>query len=154
MNLQLTPEKEDEMRRMRMVVPILAAGAWIFAAERLLAQPAAEPAATKAAENWLALVDGGRYAESWKQAASLFREKVPAGQWEAQVRSARAPLKKVESRKLESAQFTRTLPGVPDGEYVVIRYQTSFENKKSGIETVTPMKDKDGIWRVAGYFIQ
>jgi Protein of unknown function (DUF4019) len=142
------------MRRMRMVVPILAAGAWIFAAERLLAQPASNPAADKAAENWLALVDGGRYTESWKQAASLFREKVTAPQWEAAVRSAREPLGKLGTRNLVSAQFSRTLPGAPDGEYVVIRYETSFEHKKTAVETVTPMKDRDGTWRVAGYFIQ
>ncbi len=142
------------MRRNRMVVPILAAGIWVFAAERLLAQPAADPAATKAAQSWLALVDAGRYAESWKQAAALFKEKVTAAQWEEAVRSARSPLGKLESRKLASAQFARTLPGAPDGEYVVIRYETAFEKKKAAVETVTPMKDKDGVWRVAGYFIQ
>jgi len=142
------------MRRMRMVVPILAAGAWIFAAERLLAQPASEPAAIQAAETWLALVDDGRYAQSWKQAASLFREKVTAAQWEEAVKSAREPLGNLKSRKRVSAQFTRTLPGAPDGEYVVIRYETAFERKKSALETVTPMKDKDGVWRVSGYFIQ
>ncbi len=142
------------MRRMKMVVPILAVGAWIFAAERLLAQPASNPAAVKAAESWLALVDEGRYAESWKEAASLFRDKVTAPQWESAVRSARQPLGKLGGRKLVSAQFTRTLPGVPDGEYVVIRYETSFERKKAAVETVTPMKDKDGSWRVAGYYIQ
>ena len=142
------------MRRMRMVVPVLAAGAWIFAAERLLAQPAAVPAAVKAAESWLGLVDSGKYAESWKAAASLFKEKVTAEQWEGVVRSARAPLGPVESRVLLTSQFARSLPGAPDGEYVLLRYETSFEKKKSGFETVTPMKDKDGVWRVAGYFIQ
>jgi len=142
------------MRRMKMVVPILAVGAWIFAAERLLAQPASNPAAVKAAESWLALVDGGQYAESWKQAASLFRDKVTADQWSAAVRSAREPLGSIQTRKLVSAQFMRTLPGAPDGEYVVIRYETSFQKKASAVETVTPMKDKDGAWRVAGYFIQ
>jgi len=139
---------------MSMVVPVLAAGAWIFAAERVLAQPASEPAAVKAAESWLALVDSGKYGESWKAAASLFREKVTAAHWEDAVRSARGPLGPVESRKLMAAQFTRTLPGAPDGEYVLIRYETSFQKKKSSVETVTPMKDKDGIWRISGYFIQ
>ncbi len=47
-----------------------------------------------------------------------------------------------------------SLPGAPDGEYVVISYETSFTNKKSAIETVTPMLDKDGKWRVSGYFIK
>jgi hypothetical protein len=137
-----------------MVVPILAAGAWIFAAERLLAQPATDPAAAKAAESWLALVDAGRYAESWKQAAALFKEKVTAAQWEEAARSARAPLGRLESRKLASALFARTLPGAPDGEYILLRFETAFEKKKAAVETVTPMKDKDGVWRVAGYFIQ
>jgi len=139
---------------MRMVVPVLAAGAWIFAAERVLAQPASDTAAVKAAESWLTLVDSGKYAESWKAAASLFREKVTAAQWEDVVRSARGPLGPVETRKLVTAQYTRMLPGASDGEYVVIRYQTTFQKKKSSVETVTPMKDNDGVWRVAGYTIQ
>jgi hypothetical protein len=157
MQEQRVREQEEEMRRMKMVVPILAAGAWIFAAERLLAQPASNPAAEeaeKATKSWLALVDSGQYKGSWAQSSSLFREKVTSAEWETAVRSAREPLGKLGSRKLVSAQFTRTLPGVPDGEYVVIRYETSFERKKAAVETVTPMKDKDGSWRVAGYFIQ
>jgi hypothetical protein len=47
-----------------------------------------------------------------------------------------------------------SLAGAPDGEYVVIQYETSFENKKSSIETVTPMLDKDGKWRVSGYYVK
>jgi hypothetical protein len=47
-----------------------------------------------------------------------------------------------------------TLPGVPDGEYVVVQFDTSFEKKKTAIETVTPMKEPDGRWRVSGYFIK
>jgi hypothetical protein len=137
-----------------MVAPILAVGAWIFAAERLLAQPASDPAAAKEARGWLDLVDAGRYGESWKQAARLFQEKVPAAQWEKAVRSSREPLGKIESRKLVNAQFARTLPGAPDGEYMVLLYETVFEKKREAFETVTPMKEKEGSWRIAGYFIQ
>jgi len=36
----------------------------------------------------------------------------------------------------------------------VIQYETRFENKASAIETVTPMKQKDGSWKVSGYFIR
>ena len=57
------------------------------------------------------------------------------------------------TRKLKSKMYSKTLPGVPDGEYVVIMFDTQFENKKSAVETVTPMLDKDGKWRVAGYLI-
>jgi hypothetical protein len=37
---------------------------------------------------------------------------------------------------------------------VVLQYQTSFANKKDAVETVTPMRDKDGQWRVSGYYIK
>jgi hypothetical protein len=52
------------------------------------------------------------------------------------------------------AQFTRTLPGAPDGDYVVIQYRTRFEHKAAAVETVPPMRDADGQWRVSGYFIR
>ncbi|MEW6571079.1 MAG: DUF4019 domain-containing protein [Nitrospirota bacterium] len=55
---------------------------------------------------------------------------------------------------MKSKQYTTSLPGAPDGEYVVLRYKTVFENKKSSIEIVTPMLDKDGKWRVSGYYIK
>ena len=37
---------------------------------------------------------------------------------------------------------------------VLIQFDTGFENKRAAVETVTPMMDDDGIWRVAGYFIR
>ncbi len=113
-----------------------------------------EKVAVSSAEKWLGMVDQGRYAESWKEAAEFFRNAVTKEQWEQSLRAVRKPLGKVVSRKIESATYSTSLPGAPDGEYVVIQFQTSFENKKSAIETVTPMLDKDGSWRVSGYYIK
>lgn len=53
-----------------------------------------------------------------------------------------------------AAKYMTSLPGAPDGEYVVIQYKSSFENKKAAVETVTPMRDKYGAWRISGYFIK
>jgi hypothetical protein len=63
-------------------------------------------------------------------------------------------LGKLLSRKLKSATYKTTMPGAPDGEYVVIQYDSSFEHKQAAVETVTPMLDKDGKWRVSGYYIK
>jgi uncharacterized protein DUF4019 len=113
-----------------------------------------EELAQQAADSWLALVDSGKYAESWHEAASHFKAAVSQDQWQHAMRASRDPLGKMLSRKLQSAKYTKTLPGVPDGEYVVIQYESSFEHKQSAVETVTPMLDKDGKWRVSGYFIK
>lgn len=53
-----------------------------------------------------------------------------------------------------SANFTRSLPKAPEGEYVIIQYDTQFEKGDSSSETVVTMREKDGSWRVAGYFFK
>ncbi len=113
-----------------------------------------ENAAVTAAEKWLALIDEGKYAESWKEAAEYFRNAVKEEQWEQSLQAVRKPLGKLVSRKVKSKTHETYLPGTPDGEYVVIQFETSFENKESAIETVTPMLEKDGNWRVSGYYIK
>ncbi len=116
----------------------------LFSMGSLQANEVAEKAAVAASGAWLSLVDRGDYAESWNQAAGLFKTAVTKEQWQNTVKAVRVPLGKVMVRKLKSKQYTKTLPGAPDGEYVVIQYETMFEKKQSAIETVTPLLDKDG----------
>jgi len=138
-------------------VLLLLAAVLLAAAAR--SQPVSPPAAAEAsaraaAEAWLALVDQGKYGESWDQAAAYFRKAVSREKWVQSMNAFREPLGKVLERKETSARFASTLPGAPDGAYVVIQFETSFSNKKSAVETVTPMLDPDGQWRVSGYFIR
>ena len=113
-------------------------------------------AAKKGSESWLAVVDKGDYTASYEEAASIFKLAVTKEDWLQKARAARNPLGKVISRKLKGTQYKTSLPGAPDREYVVIQYDTSFENKRSAsaVETITPTLDKDAQWRVSGYFIR
>jgi hypothetical protein len=113
-----------------------------------------EKAAVNAAQKWLAIVDSGNYSASWQETAGYFRSAVNQEQWEQMLQSVRTPLGRVISRKLKNKSYETSLPGAPDGQYVVIQFETSFQNKKSAMETVTPMLDKDGQWRVSGYYIK
>ena len=107
-----------------------------------------------AAETWLKLVDTEQYEESWEQAAELFKGGVTKEQWQQAASGVRKPLGPLVSRKLKSRQYTEQLPGAPDGQYVVIQFDAVFENKSAAVETVTPMLDPDGAWRVSGYFLR
>lgn len=111
-------------------------------------------AAVEAAEAWLGLVDAGKYKESWSEAAPFFKERVGEEEWVKMVSLARTPFGALKSRELMNARYLTSLPGAPDGEYVVIQFKTSFENKAEAVETVTPMKDDKGTWRVSGYYIK
>jgi len=116
--------------------------------------PEAEAAAIEAAEAWLARVDNGQYAESWDAAAAYFKGGVTQDAWVQSMEGFRQPLGELESRSLRSARYRTSVPGAPDGEYVVIEFRTAFTRNQSAVETVTPMKDADGVWRVSGYFIR
>jgi hypothetical protein len=110
-------------------------------------------AAIRVAREWLKGVDAGEYAKSWRDAAPVFQAAVSEDKWVAMVASVRDPLGKVESRQVVNAQFTKSLPNAPAGEYFVLQFQTAFANKPEAVETVTPMKTATG-WRVSGYFIK
>lgn len=110
--------------------------------------------ARQAAEEWLGLVDSGRFQQSWEQAATLFKRAVVAQQWVQASSAVRGPLGGMKARREKSLQQTQSLPGAPDGQYVLMQFETIFENKAAAIETLTLMREPDGSWRVAGYFIR
>ena len=107
-----------------------------------------------AAENWLAMIDTGEYAKGWREAAAYFKSEVTEETWVQYMEAIRKPLGKLISRKVMSLTPKTTLPYTPRGNYVVIQFETSFANGKSGVETVTPQLERDGKWRVAGYHIK
>ena len=139
---------------MTRLVGILALAALVTVSSGASSADTSETRAQAAALTWLALVDAGDYVKSWSAASEYFRGRVSQSQWLAAVSGVRTPLGALKSRHLVSATHARTLPGAPDGEYVVIQYASSFEHKSEATETVTPMKGADGGWYVSGYYIK
>jgi Protein of unknown function (DUF4019) len=116
--------------------------------------PTFDPDAERAARDWLALADVADVGGTWAAAASLFRHAVPEDEWARSLEAVRAPLGAVVARTLRTGRPAAELPGAPDGEYVVLEFDTRFERKRAAVETVTPMRDADGRWRVSGYYIR
>jgi opacity protein-like surface antigen len=125
-----------------------------LAAGSALAAEGDEAAAEAAAGKWLALCDAGKYSESWREASSFFRGAVTEDVWNKGLAGLRAPLGPVQKRVRNTVIQARSLPGAPDGSYVVLTYDTSFAQKAAAIETVTVMHEKDGSWRLVGYYIK
>jgi len=65
----------------------------------------------------------------------------------------RQPLGAVTSRVLQSVIKATALPGVPDGQYEILQFATSFTQKAQAIETVTLARE-GSAWKVDGYFIK
>jgi Protein of unknown function (DUF4019) len=124
-----------------------------------------EDAAQAAAESWLKLVDAGDYSASWGQAARALKGAVNQAEWTRMAGGERTPLGKLVSRRLKSREYTEKAPTTrviggkvytwgSVGKYVIIQYDSVFANRPSAVETVTPMADPDGVWRVSGYSIR
>ena len=107
-----------------------------------------------AATNWLVQIDKGEYLESWDNAAQYFQNQILQDRWSAALKASRGPLGNSTSRNINSSEFKSELPGAPDGNYYILTYNSSFENKASAIETITLTKGIDGKWRAVGYYIK
>ena len=66
----------------------------------------------------------------------------------------RKPLGAMITRDLLEAKEYQSLPGAPDGRYVVMQFKTSFAAKQNAVETVTFQREKDGLWRASGYYVR
>ena len=119
-------------------------------AQKTEAQAAKELAARAAAEKWLAILDAGDYGKAWDQSAKAFRENVKREQWVESLPKTRGALGAVKSRSVEVSSFKPSLPGMPDGDYVTVRFSTNFEKKNDAQEIVTLVYE-DGAWRPLGY---
>ena len=116
--------------------------------------PVAETAGSQASMAWLSIVDSGSYAASWQETAPAFQAQVTESDWVNTASGVSDPLGTLKSRLLAGTEYATSLPGAPDGEYVVTVFNTTFENKQEAIETVTTVKSEAGDWRVTGYFIR
>ncbi|GAB3455032.1 hypothetical protein GCM10027321_07050 [Massilia terrae] len=141
----------------RIWLAALALAATFAHAQDNSAQEANVGPAAAAAERFLAAVDKGDVTGSYNEMAGASRLMVTLQQWDGAMKTVRAPLGRLESRRMVTAVPTRNLPGAPEGDYVVIQYNTRFSklpDDQMAIETVTPMLDRDGNWHVSGYYVK
>lgn len=109
--------------------------------------------AQSAARTWLVLVDNGEGLASYAAAGARFRETIPGERWVAGLGEARKTFGELVQRASVSTQMTRTLEGLPDGDYATVVFRTAFTKKELAQEIVT-MEFTGGAWHVVGYVIK
>jgi hypothetical protein len=103
----------------------------------------------RSARDWLAMVDAGRWDESWRATGSSFRTMNTAKVWADVSEQVRVPLGAVTSRADLSHE---NIPAPPHG-YELVKFRTSFANKPGALETLTLVREGQA-WRVVGYIIE
>lgn len=112
------------------------------------AASATQADAERAARDWLALGDEGRWSDSYDATSKSFRKLNTLQRWTDVSQKVRVPLGAVVSR---TAIGQDRVPAPPAGVRVV-KFRTSFANKADAVETVSLARE-DGSWKVVGIYI-
>jgi hypothetical protein len=121
----------------------------------------AQREALNAAERWLVPVDGQRYNDAWAMTAESFKAKVPRDTFRDGIAKIRKDYGKIVKRSGEKMAFRGDMPAPDQGDTapkpgaeVAILFDAMFAGDKQAREEITMVLEKDGIWRVAGYYIK
>ncbi len=110
---------------------------------------AANPAVTKAATDFLTLLDASNWSATYAATTASFQSLNTVQVWQSASEQARVPLGRVVSRKLLSVD---DVPAPPKG-YRMVRFRTDFANKRGATETLSLDREGDS-WKVAGIYIE
>ncbi|HEX7849712.1 MAG TPA: DUF4019 domain-containing protein [Sphingomonas sp.] len=102
-----------------------------------------------AARQWLALVDQGKWGDSYRTMGSAFQKQNTEQVWADASDKMRTQLGAVISRTFLSEQ---NLPAPPYG-YEVVKFRACYANKANAVDTVTLEREGDA-WRVVGMIIE
>ncbi len=104
--------------------------------------------------SWLKLVDDNKFGRSWDKSAQSFKNSVIRTEWIQLLKNTRKPLGRLINREIISLTYTTSMLNAPEGEYVVVVYNTAFKEQSNVIETVTLVRINEEFWRVSGYFFR
>ncbi|MEO8359596.1 MAG: DUF4019 domain-containing protein [Vicinamibacteria bacterium] len=110
--------------------------------------------AKKAALEWLALVDAGKFEGSWDEAATSLQKGQKKTDWSTGLGGSRATMGKVVTRTFLNSEIRTALPNLPPDKYITVRFTTAFEKHKDGAESVTLVKDGTRGLRTMSYFLK
>ena len=126
---QTTPNEKDEQAQM---------AAWLIES-------------AKVANDYVNMLDQGQYVQSWTKGDQIFQHTINKEEWTKALNDNRKPLGKVKSRKLKDQRPAMNPQGLPRGAYMVVEYDTSFEQAPNSGELLTLRRGSDGVWRVLTY---
>ncbi len=109
---------------------------------------------TAAAEAFLTAIDTERYDDAWQSASQLLQQKVVREVWLEQAPAMRNKYGTLLSREQKDARTATWAEGAPDGQYLTLKYDSSFKLRPAVVETVILALSADQQWRVAGYFLK
>lgn len=100
-------------------------------------------------ENWLKLIDAGKFNESWEDLSAELQARFPKEKWQATLQPFLGKAGKIKTRRFKSVEYSD-----PEKETVSVDFESSSTKLSTITEIVTLELGKDGKWRVSGYSLK
>ena len=88
------------------------------------------------ASSYLELLDQGHYEEAWQDMSALFQALNNQSQWQNRQQTIRTAYGALSSRQLRHITYRQSYTLSPDGQYVIVQFKSSYQNKADTTETV------------------
>lgn len=149
---------------MKIFAPALLAAALLcgcrvsFSSDNKLPEPTAGTAseqeqAAAAARRYLALIDQGKYDETWNHAGPALQNMTNKFLWKNTLKLTHKAFGTPPSRELDGFGFTSQIEAdVPVGEYVLVQFKSPSGNTTTTEKVV--MQKAAGSWKIIGYFVE
>ena len=106
-----------------------------------------------AASEFLYLVDTEEYAKSWDVTSDTLKMMLSQEMWNERIAELRSFLGPIVERIQQDITYTDSASDVPEGEYVVMTFISTFELRERVVEKITLMLGDNDRWEVVGYFL-
>ncbi|MRW83458.1 DUF4019 domain-containing protein [Pseudoduganella sp. FT26W] len=124
----------------------IALAASLLVCSSSFAQGAKDVADARAAsESWMKLMDAEDYSAAWNKGAEGVRKDMSKLAWNMLASAIHIPLGTFKSRSYQSASIKPAS--------ITFEYISDYQRSHAVRETVTTVKETDGVWRVSGYGI-
>jgi hypothetical protein len=103
-------------------------------------------------DNWLGVVDDGRFGEAYKLMSKYFQAQYKFEEFDQIIGRERRFLGRPSTRQLVSTMPLISPPGSPKGAYRQYMYRTKFSHESQQLYESVLLFGEENDWRVVGYF--
>ncbi len=110
-------------------------------------------AALLSAESFISSIDKSDFSTAYDSASTVLQLQSPQDQWVREQGLSFQLLGKAQERQLKTVRARDSYPGLPDGNYLIVCYQTRTEYKDEAIEVLL-LREQGPLWQVCKYSIR
>ena len=102
------------------------------------------------AKSILRKIDAGQYKQAYQNASKILKSQVDETQFAEGIEAAKEQMGPLTARSFNSAKHHTALPSIGEGDFFILKWNSSFEKLVSGSEVMILSRER-GSWKMVGY---